>query len=472
MNTEKLFSYGTLRYEPVQLSTFGRKLTGHADLLKGFNLSYVDIKDSDVIATSGESVHPIITHTGNPFDQVSGIVFDISPEELKQADSYEVANYMRINVQLDSGVNAWVYVNKTSAIDPNEKIRRVELTPPNPEWLQLFCESATEIKTIIGSNLVDIHHIGSTAIPNIYAKPIVDLLPVVKDLRLVDTLNSKFEALGYVCMGEYGIAGRRFYWKSKTHRTHNVHLFEQGSSEIERHLAFRDFMRHHEDYAKAYSVLKCCLAEVFPYHIENYVDGKSSFVQMIDYKTGTARDKQLNAQDNIIIQCYNPAWPKLAAAEIKAIKTITHHLPFVLIEHIGSTAVPELSSKPIIDIFITIPSIKEAADWVASLESLGYLYWEENPDKEHLRLFKGMPPFGEGRTHHVHIVESSNSTMEHRLLFRDILRNNKQIRLDYESLKLKLAHSHLTDRELYTESKLAFIESTLRAHGYTKPITR
>ncbi|HRD71391.1 MAG TPA: GrpB family protein, partial [Legionella sp.] len=155
-------------------------------------------------------------------------------------------------------------------------------------------------------------------------------------------------------MGEYGIPGRRFYWKSKDKRTHNIHLFEQGSAEISRHLSFRDFMRNHEDYAKAYSVLKCCLAEVFPNDIVNYVNGKSSFVQSIDYQTGTARDKQINAQDNIIIQPYNPAWPKLAEAEIKAIKTIVNQASFISIDHIGSTAVPQLSSKPIIDIFIGV----------------------------------------------------------------------------------------------------------------------
>ncbi len=113
INTEKLFSYGTLQYSPVQLSTFGRKLTGSVDILKGFSLSYVEIKDLSVIATSGETNHPIITHTGNPFDEVKGIVFDISPEELKQADSYEVSDYIRVSVQLDSGIKAWVYVNKS-----------------------------------------------------------------------------------------------------------------------------------------------------------------------------------------------------------------------------------------------------------------------------------------------------------------------------------------------------------------------
>lgn len=357
-------------------------------------------------------------------------------------------------------------------IDPNEKIRRVELTKPNPQWIKLFDESAAEIKSILGANCVEVYHIGSTAIPDIYAKPIVDILPVVKDIRLVDTLNSQFEALNYVCMGEYGIPGRRFYWKSKTHRTHNIHLFEQGSSEIARHVAFRDFMRTHKNYAQAYSVLKCCLAEVFTFDIENYVDAKRSFVQMIDYLTGTAREKQLKAEDNIIIQPYNAAWPKLAEAEIKAIKIITRDLPHVAIEHIGSTAVPELSSKPIIDIFITVPSAAELEKWVSPLESLGYLYWADNPDKEHLRLFKGMPPYGEARTHHIHIVQASNDTIEHRLLFRDILRQDEKIRMQYEALKLQLAQSHLKDRELYTDQKASFIQSVLKSHGFHKPISR
>ena len=108
---EKLFSYGTLRYESVQLATFGRKLKGNPDILPEFNLSMVEIIDKNVIETSGENTHPIIAFTGNQSDQVAGFVFDISLEELKRADAYEVEDYKRINVQLHSGVNAWVYVS-------------------------------------------------------------------------------------------------------------------------------------------------------------------------------------------------------------------------------------------------------------------------------------------------------------------------------------------------------------------------
>lgn len=110
-HTERLFSYGTLRYEKVQIANFGRKLEGQEDTLHGFKLSQVEIKNSDVVATSGDNFHPIISYTGNPSDWVSGIVFAISKEELVQADKYEVSEYKRVNVILKSGINAWVYIN-------------------------------------------------------------------------------------------------------------------------------------------------------------------------------------------------------------------------------------------------------------------------------------------------------------------------------------------------------------------------
>lgn len=111
-STEYLFSYGTLRYENVQLATFGRTLTGQTDSLPGYFLKTIQIKDPDVIKKSGEAVHSIIHFSGNPKDQITGVVFKISSEELKQADRYEVDDYKRIQVNLLSGISAWVYVSK------------------------------------------------------------------------------------------------------------------------------------------------------------------------------------------------------------------------------------------------------------------------------------------------------------------------------------------------------------------------
>ena len=116
-HTENLFSYGTLRYENVQLTTFGRKLTGQVDSLPGYCLKKVKITDPEVIATSGEDVHSIIHFSGNPDDQVQGMIFHVSLEELQAADTYEVSDYKRIKVKLSSGRLAWVYVSINSGIE-------------------------------------------------------------------------------------------------------------------------------------------------------------------------------------------------------------------------------------------------------------------------------------------------------------------------------------------------------------------
>lgn len=111
MSTEKLFSYGTLQYETVQLTNFGRKLVGTIDALPNFGLSELKITDADVIATSGKDTHPVAIYTGEDTDKVQGMVFDVNSEELIQADGYEVSDYKRVKVKLDSGVSAWVYIH-------------------------------------------------------------------------------------------------------------------------------------------------------------------------------------------------------------------------------------------------------------------------------------------------------------------------------------------------------------------------
>jgi hypothetical protein len=106
-----LFSYGTLQQEDVQISTFGRTLTGHADELVGFAQSMVKIDDPEVVATSRKTHHPIVKFTGESGDRVVGTVFEITDLELANADKYEVAAYQRVATHLASGLRAWVYVD-------------------------------------------------------------------------------------------------------------------------------------------------------------------------------------------------------------------------------------------------------------------------------------------------------------------------------------------------------------------------
>ncbi len=106
-----LFSYGTLQQENVQLSTFGRVLCGQQDQLVGFEKSLVTIEDPQVIATSGKTHHPIVKFNGSDDSRVDGTVFEITDEELANADRYEVASYKRVAAMLASGKRAWIYVD-------------------------------------------------------------------------------------------------------------------------------------------------------------------------------------------------------------------------------------------------------------------------------------------------------------------------------------------------------------------------
>lgn len=115
--TQLLFSYGTLQQLEVQLSTFGRALQGTADELIGFRQSLLRITDAEVVQTSGKTHHPIVQPTGVAADRVAGTVFEISDEELAQADRYEVADYQRVLAPLASGRQAWVYVDARSSQD-------------------------------------------------------------------------------------------------------------------------------------------------------------------------------------------------------------------------------------------------------------------------------------------------------------------------------------------------------------------
>jgi GrpB-like predicted nucleotidyltransferase (UPF0157 family) len=176
--------------------------------------------------------------------------------------------------------------------------RKVEVVPHNREWHSLFETESQQIAITLAENVIAIHHIGSTSIETIYAKPIIDILVVVSSIAKVDEQNSLMQLLGYQCMGEFGIKDRRFFLKDNPVgiRTHHVHVFEVGSAQINRHLTFRDYLNVHSEEAQAYSTLKQSLAEKYPHDIDRYIDGKSGFIQEVDRKAAEWRMPQLIGQ--------------------------------------------------------------------------------------------------------------------------------------------------------------------------------
>ncbi len=173
-----------------------------------------------------------------------------------------------------------------------QKIDRIEIKPYDPNWPNAFEKEAALIRQALGDNCLTIHHIGSTAVPGLAAKPIIDMIPVVKDIAEVDNYNAVMEVLGYKAMGEYGIPLRRYFQKGLLHRTHNIHVFEQNNPEIELNILFRDHLRKNPNARDEYALLKYKLIAEESSHQKNdsiyrgYTLGKHDFIQSILNQSG------------------------------------------------------------------------------------------------------------------------------------------------------------------------------------------
>jgi GrpB-like predicted nucleotidyltransferase (UPF0157 family) len=167
------------------------------------------------------------------------------------------------------------------------------------------------------------------------------------------------------------------------------------------------------------------------------------------------------ADDRIDLVAADSAWAKHYEAEAAALRAAVRPVSGLRMEHFGSTSVPGVRAKPIIDILLIHPQPALWPDLVGALASLGYVCWAENPRKDRMFFVKGMPPFGARRTHHVHVRLPSDAVAE--LSFRDLLRMDQAIAREYERLKEALAERHPNDRDAYTDGKAGFVAKALIA---------
>jgi len=156
--------------------------------------------------------------------------------------------------------------------------------PHDPQWKVLFIQEFAALREALGNQVISIHHIGSTSIPDILAKPIIDILIEVDSLDGLDNSNASMHSLGYEVMGEFGIETRRYFRKSNSKgvRTHHIHAFETDSTHLERHLAFRDFLIAHPAKAQEYSQLKAELLAQQSCTVETYIEDKNPFIKQTE----------------------------------------------------------------------------------------------------------------------------------------------------------------------------------------------
>jgi GrpB-like predicted nucleotidyltransferase (UPF0157 family) len=153
----------------------------------------------------------------------------------------------------------------------------------DPAWPVRAAEEAAAVAEALRA--VRVEHIGSTAVPGLSAKPVLDLLAGLRSLDLGPAELQGMQALGYEYLGEHGLPGRLFFRKSPERRTHHVHAVGLGGTEWRRHLAFRDYLRAHPDEAARYGEAKRALARAVQGDWEAYTDRK----------TGIASDLQTRA---------------------------------------------------------------------------------------------------------------------------------------------------------------------------------
>jgi GrpB-like predicted nucleotidyltransferase (UPF0157 family) len=154
----------------------------------------------------------------------------------------------------------------------------------DPTWPTQFKEEKARILAISNDHIEDIQHIGSTSVPGLGAKPIIDIMIGLRDLSLVEPCVEPLQQLGYGYLGERGIPERHFFRKPDNNswigRTHQIHMVVIGSDFWRRHLLFRDYLRLHPQDAQEYYSLKKDLAQQFG-ATEHYTDAKTSFIEAI-----------------------------------------------------------------------------------------------------------------------------------------------------------------------------------------------
>lgn len=157
-------------------------------------------------------------------------------------------------------------------------MRVVKVVTYDRQWPRQYDAEREQLKSVLKSVMIAGHHIGSTSVPGLAAKPVIDILLEVTALSHLDNCNQALAASGYLARGENGIAGRRYFIKGGDRRSHQVHAFAAGDEQIIKHLQFRDYLIQHPEVAAAYAELKHRAVSQCENDIKRYQEMKQDFI--------------------------------------------------------------------------------------------------------------------------------------------------------------------------------------------------
>jgi GrpB-like predicted nucleotidyltransferase (UPF0157 family) len=156
----------------------------------------------------------------------------------------------------------------------------VRLVPYTKEWERLFQAEKPRLQAAVGKVVLDIQHVGSTSIPGMVAKPIIDIAIAIENFEEAAVCVKPIEQLGYEYKGENGIPRRHYFVKGNP-TTHHLHINEIGGRNWKDLILFRDYLTQHAEIAKEYAELKLTLARRYPTNRQSYLDGKAPFIERV-----------------------------------------------------------------------------------------------------------------------------------------------------------------------------------------------
>ncbi|MEH6989765.1 GrpB family protein [Cytobacillus firmus] len=160
---------------------------------------------------------------------------------------------------------------------------KIRLTEFKENWAHMYQEEVQFLRTIFDDEIIKCEHFGSTAVRGMKAKPVIDMMCIVKNIEKIDEFNEKLKKLGYDSAGEWGITGRRLFRKGGENRSHHIHFYQFDNLQIERHLIFRDYLQTHPGEASRYTKFKEELAQRFD-DTTDYSQAKKVFVKEMEQK--------------------------------------------------------------------------------------------------------------------------------------------------------------------------------------------
>ena len=186
---------------------------------------------------------------------------------------------------------------------------RVEVRPYDPNWAHTFERIRTYVWPAVQHASMSLEHVGSTAVPGLRAKPVIDACIVVASPRDIPHVVKALTKIGYVHRGDLGVPDRQAFQQPASLPKHHLYASHRGSLSLRNHLGLRDYLRAHPEVALAYGELKTALASRFPEDIDSYIAGKTDFILNILQQIGLSDDEI--AAIKRINQAENPAAPNL-----------------------------------------------------------------------------------------------------------------------------------------------------------------